>query len=185
MLRNVRTSSLKKYFHIIYMVQWLIIHLYIHRTSVLKHLKQYKLTFFFFKLTLHIGKCKTALSVHVESVLTVESCRPLRTAPVLKGTVTWMNLNVCGWGGRDQTVILGHGENFRKRWVLPAELCGSNYVTQEHTERFLKSKWWSQTLAQAASVQDTVTSQIWLSLTRERCTSVFFSLFSSWISFNC
>lgn len=57
------------------MVQWLIIHLYIHRTSVLKHFKQYKLTFFFFKLTLHIGKCKTALSVHVEGVLTFESCR--------------------------------------------------------------------------------------------------------------
>lgn len=37
---------LKKYFHIIYMVQWLIIHLYIHRTSVPTQLKQYKLTFF-------------------------------------------------------------------------------------------------------------------------------------------
>lgn len=51
--------------------------LYIHCTSVLKHLKQYKLTFFFFKLTLHIGKCKTALNIHAESVLTVESCHPI------------------------------------------------------------------------------------------------------------
>lgn len=79
--RNVRTFSLKKYFHIIYMLQWLIIHLYIHRTSVVKHLKQYKLTFFFFKLTLHVGKCKSALNVHAER------CRPLWAAPVL---LTWM-----------------------------------------------------------------------------------------------
>lgn len=31
-----------------YMVQWLIIHLYIHRTSVVNHFKLYKLTFFLF-----------------------------------------------------------------------------------------------------------------------------------------
>lgn len=38
----------------------------------LKYLKQYKLTFVFLKLTLHIGTCKAALSVHVECVLTAE-----------------------------------------------------------------------------------------------------------------
>lgn len=79
--RNVRTFSLKKYFHIIYMVQWLIIHLYIHRTSVLRHFQQYKLTFFFFKSTLHIGKFKTALNVHVESFVTARSCHPCWAAP--------------------------------------------------------------------------------------------------------
>lgn len=59
------------------MVQWLTIHLYIHHKSALKYFKQYKLTFFFSKLTLHIGTCKAALSKHVERILTVETCRPL------------------------------------------------------------------------------------------------------------
>lgn len=63
------------------MVQWLIIHLYIHHTSVLKYLKQYKLTFFFFKLTLHIGTCKAALSIHVEKC---SDCRVL--SPTMNST---------------------------------------------------------------------------------------------------
>lgn len=67
-LKECSVSSLKKYLRIIYTVQWLIIHLYIHHTSVVKHLKQYKLTFFFFfKLTLHIGTCKAALVSTPES----------------------------------------------------------------------------------------------------------------------
>lgn len=72
------------------MVQWLIIHLYIHRTSVLKHLKLYKLTFFFFKLTLHIGKCKTALNIHGESLSDSQvSSSTVSSTSLKKGSVTW------------------------------------------------------------------------------------------------
>lgn len=43
--------------------------LYTSYICFLKYLKQYKLTFVFLKLTLHIGTCKAALSVQIECVL--------------------------------------------------------------------------------------------------------------------
>lgn len=61
-------------------------------------------------------------------------------APVLKGTVTQVQLR---WPRPKRSHERVWGATVR---ILPAELRGSNYVTQEHV------KWWRQTPAQAVIV---------------------------------
>lgn len=156
------------------MVQWLTIHLYIHHKSVLKYFKQYKLTFFFSKLTLHRGTCKAALSKHVESILTVETCRPLWTAPAEKG-------------GRETTLSTTGCFFF---FLVKCSACST--VKEKKEKKIRKLIYKSQ--GQNSKIEDfvhnqvifwllysitTVPSCLWLSLTEGRWALVsFFSCFS-------
>lgn len=101
-LKECSVSSLQKYHRIIYTVQWLIIHLYIHHTSVVKHLKQYKLTFVFSNWHCTLERVKR------------HWCRllgPLWTAPVSSLRPTRWNFHSGsflggGWGGGGKDAAL-------------------------------------------------------------------------------
>lgn len=126
-LKECSVSSLKKYLRIIYTVQWLIIHLYIHHTSVVKHLKQYKLTFFFFffKLTLHIGTCKAALVSTLESTVNSTSLQSETDLSAQKSS-TAANLGICTFTPKERSWIkIGREKNKQTNKKSPKLLISS------------------------------------------------------------